>query len=85
MLRLIVLVLLGGAFLGGYHLGRKEGSPDIFGWAEKTCGQVNRTAGKLSAVGKNFASSATLNPPKGMFVEVEGKTYQVGLASSGGK
>ena len=35
MRRLLITVLIVGAFLGGYHLGRQPGSPDIFGWARR--------------------------------------------------
>jgi len=35
MRRLLVTILIVGAFLGGYHLGRQPGSPDIFGWAQR--------------------------------------------------
>lgn len=31
--RLLTIILLVGAFLGGYYLGHCEGSPDIFAWA----------------------------------------------------
>jgi predicted esterase YcpF (UPF0227 family) len=30
--RLLALILLTGAFLGGYYLGRLPESPDIFAW-----------------------------------------------------
>jgi len=36
MRRLLAIILSVGAFLGGYHLGRQPGSPDLFGWAQET-------------------------------------------------
>ena len=35
MKRLLISILVTGAFLGGYHAGRQPGSPDIFGWARR--------------------------------------------------
>ncbi|HUU22641.1 MAG TPA: hypothetical protein VM389_08915 [Phycisphaerae bacterium] len=35
MRRLLVTILIVGAFLGGYYFGRQPGSPDVFGWAQK--------------------------------------------------
>ncbi len=32
MKKIIALILLSGAFLGGYQLGRKPDSPDLIGW-----------------------------------------------------
>ena len=34
MKRLISLILLSGAFLGGYYLGRLPNSPDLIGWGQ---------------------------------------------------
>jgi len=34
MRRLLVFLLLAAAFVGGYHVGRQPGSPDIIGWAQ---------------------------------------------------
>jgi hypothetical protein len=34
MRQLLVIILVGGAFFGGYHLGHREGSPDLTGWVQ---------------------------------------------------
>ena len=36
MRRFLVTILVVGAFLGGYQLGRQPGSPDVIGWAQET-------------------------------------------------
>jgi hypothetical protein len=36
MKRVLTLLLLAGAFLGGYYLGRLPNSPDIFAWGRDT-------------------------------------------------
>lgn len=36
MKRVLTLLLLTAAFLGGYHLGRLPNSPDIFAWGRRT-------------------------------------------------
>lgn len=33
--RLLVTVLIVATFLGGYYLGQRPGSPDVFGWAQR--------------------------------------------------
>ena len=40
MKRVLTLLLLAGAFLGGYYLGRLPNSPDIFAWARSTFDQA---------------------------------------------
>jgi len=35
MRRLLTLIVLAGAFLGGYYLRGLDGSPDIFGWFQE--------------------------------------------------
>jgi hypothetical protein len=37
MKRVLMLLLLVGAFLGGYYLGRLPNSPDIFAWGRQAC------------------------------------------------
>ena len=46
--RLIILILLGAAFLGGYYVARLPGSPDIFSLAENTFQQVGQTGEMLA-------------------------------------
>jgi len=50
MKKLILLVLVASAFLGGYYLGRLPGSPDVFGWSKRTYRQVTAWAGQAAAV-----------------------------------
>jgi hypothetical protein len=40
MKQLLVIILVGGAFFGGYHLGHREGSPDLTGWVHDTYPKV---------------------------------------------
>ncbi len=40
MKRAFVLILLTGAFLGGYYLGHLPNSPDIFAWGRETFEQA---------------------------------------------
>jgi hypothetical protein len=43
MKKMIALILLSGAFLGGYELGRKPDSPDLIGWLGRACARVVTT------------------------------------------
>jgi len=56
--RFFRFILLGAVFLGGYHLGRKPGSPDVVGQAQRACGRVVHTANRVSARAK--AENTTL-------------------------
>ncbi len=47
MRRLITTFLLLVAFLGGYYLGRKPESPDIFAWARGAYHQVDQTTQEI--------------------------------------
>ena len=49
MKTMILLILLGAAFLGGYYLGQQPDSPDIFGWASKTYHQVSAAGREVTA------------------------------------
>jgi hypothetical protein len=37
---LLVIILVGGAFFGGYHFGHREGSPDLTGWVQQAYPKV---------------------------------------------
>ncbi len=50
MRRLLASILIVGAFLGGYHLGHMEGSPDIFAWARRHAPVVADSAAELVAM-----------------------------------
>ena len=45
--RLILLVLLAATFLGGYYLGHRPGSPDIFAHAQDAYGEAGEVGGQL--------------------------------------
>jgi len=47
MRRLIGFILLSVAFLGGYHLGRQENSPDLIGHARQAAVTVAAVAGDI--------------------------------------
>ena len=51
MKRIVLLILLVTVFGGGYHLGRQEGSPDVFGWCRTACHKTAGAAAKLARVG----------------------------------
>jgi hypothetical protein len=51
MRRLLVMILLAGAFLGGYYLRGLDGSPDVFGW-------IREKHAKFSEAGQTAAAEA---------------------------
>lgn len=76
--RLFIMMLLSGAFLGGYYFGHQPDSPDIFAWAQDTYGQANDAGNKLSAI-INGEPGNVLETVGGedVAVEVDGKVYYV--------
>jgi len=66
MRKLILLVMLTGAFLGGYYLGRKPDSPDIFSVAKQHYDKAVEVSRKIShfVEGKQAcdASAGTTDP-----------------------
>ena len=58
MKKLILIILLTGAFLGGYYLGRLQGSPDIFTWAQDTCKQAAETGQHVATIVKGEMDNA---------------------------
>ena len=79
MKKLLLLILLTGAFLGGYHLGRQPNSPDIFAWAQKTYNQAVDAGHQLSAA-VNDDSGSMLQAVAAEEIEVtaDGKRYVIG-------
>lgn len=79
MKRLLLLILLSGAFLGGYYLGRQPNSPDIFAWAQKTYHQAADVGHQLSAA-LNDDPGSTLQAVAAEEIEVtaDGKRYVIG-------
>jgi len=47
--KVFILILLAGTFLGGYRLGRRPGSPDIFAWAQQRYRQAAEMGKGLAA------------------------------------
>ena len=56
--KVFILILLAGTFLGGYRLGRRPDSPDIFAWAQ----QRYRRAAEM---GKSLAALTSDDSKKG--------------------
>jgi len=50
MKRLLGAVFLVAAFLGGYHLGRMPGSPDVIGTAREVASEVARAVAEVTPV-----------------------------------
>ncbi|MDY6914319.1 MAG: hypothetical protein SVT52_07685 [Planctomycetota bacterium] len=50
MRRLILLILLVAAFLGGYHLGRRPNSPDIFARANSLSDKAQQAGQRLAVM-----------------------------------
>ena len=55
MRRLIVMVLLAGAFFGGYQTGRRPGSPDLVPIARDAYNQSADICGRLIVLGQDAA------------------------------
>ena len=70
--RLFATLVLAGTFLGGYYLGHKPQSPDIFAWAQRTYRQAAESSNRLA--GSKDAPDADALPGK---VMIEGKTYVI--------
>jgi hypothetical protein len=76
MKKLLVLILVCGAFVGGYELGRQPDAPDIIGQARDAAGQAQHHGEQLSAHASGAREQAE---QAGVFlVEVAGKLYRVG-------
>jgi len=79
MNRLIGLLLAVGAFLGGYHLGRMPGSPDVYAWVRSVCRHAPGVA-KTSSVAQAPKAQAidAKARPQPVTIQVGGKTYVIG-------
>jgi len=74
--KLIIIILLSAAFLGGYYLGNKPGAPDIFKHARENYQQAANTSEKLTAIINNSDGNlASVPAPKNMTVNIGGKNY----------
>jgi len=65
MRRLLVIIFMLGAFLGGYQLGRQPGSPDLIGWARKNYPKVAQAGRDIIAAfahGQTNADPAPVEP-----------------------
>lgn len=86
MIRAIFMLLLVAAFLGGYHVGRLPGAPDVFAWADQTFQQARQAAGKAVDTATKTprplvrkAASHAVRQSTSAVVEVAGKLYRVGV------
>ena len=61
-MRLILLILLSAAFLGGYYLGQQPNSPDIFGAAAKVYAKASSEVNHVSHKALAPAEGAYVNP-----------------------
>lgn len=62
MRKIIGLILLSAAFLGGYWCGRQPGSPDIFAWLQRTMPQVAQAGEKIIIEFRQAQASAAKDP-----------------------
>ena len=63
MKKFIALILLAGAFLGGYYVGRLPSAPDIFSWADKTYEQAQQAGGKFAASADGYSKALFAQRP----------------------
>ena len=73
--RLFATVVLAAAFLGGYYLGHKPQSPDIFAWAQRAYHHAAEAGGRLAGSEEAPGGAATSSLPQR--VKIEGKTYLI--------
>lgn len=55
--KLFATVMLVGVFLGGYYLGHKPQSPDIFAWAQRAYHQAAEVSDQLADAGDATGST----------------------------
>ncbi len=65
--RLLLLLVLLVTGLGGYTLGQRPDSPDLFGWADRSYKKATAAGKVISGAGTDEAGDLTVN--------VGGKTY----------
>jgi hypothetical protein len=77
-----ILVIVAGAFLGGYYFGHQPGSPDIFALADQLYRDATHAGSALKATDaapQPRADAAKQDAVKGkMAVCIDGRTYLVG-------
>lgn len=76
--RFVLLLLLAGTFLGGYYVGHKPGSPDLFATAEDLYRQAGEAGRDLTATTADKATRDGTDGRGGFTVRLNGKTYQIG-------
>jgi len=81
MIRFLVLILLVGAFAGGYWVGRLPNAPDIVSWAQDAYDQASSRAGGNPPVPATAAANESCS--REAIVEIAGKLYKVGQAPAG--
>ena len=60
---LLGMILVGGAFLGGYHFGHRQGSPDLDGWVQQAYPKVIQAGRDAIAFVSAHAKSADAPKP----------------------
>jgi len=81
MMRLLVLVLLVGAFAGGYWVGRLPNAPDIVSWTRGAYEQVTSAARGDAPIEANAAAERIRSTEA--IIDVGGKLYKVGHDPAG--
>jgi len=77
-----MLILLLGAFLGGYYLGNRPDSPDVFGKARGVCDGAVEYWRKISAYARGESDEyIDDHRPEEVSVRVEGREYRIGRKS----
>jgi len=77
--KLIVTLMLAVAFLAGYYLGQRPGSPDIFSWGTQKVTEITDVGQKVgSAVAQGTNTTARTTMPQTMAVQIGNKTYVIG-------
>ncbi len=75
MKRAFILILILGGFLGGYYVGHKPGSPDIFAWPQKASGAWD-TARQLYAVATGEPNNVLDQvAPQTVTLKLDGKEF----------
>lgn len=78
-MKFLAMMMLLATFLGGYYLGHKPDSPDIFGWASGAYDQVARAA----AVAQDFVGQD--GPSENDKLSLEKLAGQIGQADADAK
>ena len=85
MSKAVVLILILGSFLGGYYLGQREGSPDLFAWLPGASSQAANAAENFSNdPDRQVRTTPGQSNVKPVVIEVGGKKYIIGQKYSSG-